>query len=256
MFYTAQSGIWQTVWMEWVPQVHISSLSITPLVDESSIRLSINLNRPIRNSQEDRKMQQKFFKVDIYDHGKRIYSIIDDKPTLDIPMKNFFTFWSPENPYLYDMVIRAGEDVVESYFAMRKVEIKEDEEGVPRIYLNNKPYFQNGLLDQGYWPDGLYTVPSDEAMIFDIEQAKALGFNMLRKHLKIEPLRWYYHCDRLGMLVWQDMVNGGGRYNKLLVGYLPTVFPKVQSLIKDRCYFLFGRPVKGTTRVDRRMRKP
>ncbi|CUH91999.1 glycoside hydrolase family 2 protein [Herbinix luporum] len=243
MFYTAQSGIWQTVWMEWVPQVHISSLSITPLVDESSIRLSINLNRPIRNSQEDRKMQQKFFKVDIYDHGKRIYSIIDDKPTLDIPMKNF-TFWSPENPYLYDMVIRAGEDVVESYFAMRKVEIKEDEEGVPRIYLNNKPYFQNGLLDQGYWPDGLYTAPSDEAMIFDIEQAKALGFNMLRKHLKIEPLRWYYHCDRLGMLVWQDMVNGGGRYNKLLVGYLPTVFPKVQSLIKDRCYFLFGRTSK------------
>ena len=111
---------------------------------------------------------------------------------MNIPIKNF-TYWSPENPHLYDMVITAGEDVVESYFAMRKVEIKKDEKGISRIYLNNQVYFQNGLLDQGYWPDGLYTPPSDEAMIFDIKQAKALGFNMLRKHIKIEPLRWYYH---------------------------------------------------------------
>lgn len=247
MFYTAQSGIWQTVWMEWVPDVYIASLNITPLVDESMLRLAINLNQITvhpnkRNtSVQGRKNNIKtMFRVDIYDHGTKIHSFITKNQSMDIPIKNF-TYWSPENPHLYDMVISTGEDVVESYFAMRSVKLMKDEDGISRIYLNNKVYFQNGLLDQGYWPEGLYTPPSDEAMIFDIEQAKALGFNMLRKHIKIEPLRWYYHCDRLGMLVWQDMVNGGGRYNKLLVGYLPTIFPGIAGLIKDRCYFLFGR---------------
>lgn len=249
MFYTAQSGIWQTVWMEWVPETYITSLSITPLVDESMVRLTINLNRPtksvgkkqdIKNGRQSKRNLRDMFRVDIFDKGVRIHSFITKNSTMNIPIKNF-TYWSPENPHLYDMVIWVGEDMVESYFGMRKIEIKQDEEGIPRIFLNNKPYFQNGLLDQGYWPDGLYTPPSDEAMIFDIEQAKALGFNMLRKHIKIEPLRWYYHCDRLGMLVWQDMVNGGGRYNTLLVGYLPTIFPGISNLIKDRWYFLFGR---------------
>jgi hypothetical protein len=127
---------------------------------------------------------------------------------------------------------------------MRSVELKKDEEGITRIYLNRKPYFQNGLLDQGYWPDGLYTAPSDEAMIFDIEQAKALGFNMLRKHIKIEPLRWYYHCDRLGMLVWQDMVNGGEEYNQLLVGYFPTIVPWAAGRFKDKHYKMLGRESK------------
>jgi beta-galactosidase/beta-glucuronidase len=161
-------------------------------------------------------------------------------PFITIPFKKF-EYWSPENPYLYNMVIFAGNDKVESYFAMRKVEIKKDEEDIPRIFLNNKPYFQNGLLDQGYWPDGLYTAPSDEALIFDIQKAKELGFNMLRKHIKIEPLRWYYHCDRLGMLVWQDMINGGEDYNTLLVGYLPTLFPGIVNHIKDSHYKWFGR---------------
>ena len=139
------------------------------------------------------------------------------------------------------LIITAGEDRVESYFAMRSFEIREDKKGKLRIFLNQKPYFQNGLLDQGYWPDGLYTAPSDEAMIFDIEQAKKLGFNMLRKHIKIEPLRWYYHCDRLGMIVWQDMVNGGEEYHMLLVSYLPTLFPRIAGRISDRHYALFGR---------------
>jgi beta-galactosidase/beta-glucuronidase len=138
-------------------------------------------------------------------------------------------------------VITAGEDRVESYFAMRKVEIKKGEDNLPRIFLNNQPYFQNGLLDQGYWPDGLYTAPSDEALIFDIQKARELGFNMLRKHVKIEPLRWYYHCDRLGMLVWQDIVNGGSEYNMLLIGYLPTIFPGIARRIKDKHYKIFGR---------------
>lgn len=249
MFYTAQSGIWQTVWIEWVPDIHITSLNITPLVDESMVRLNINLSQPINHGDEKdssirgrqgNKNHKNMFRVDIYDHGTKLHSFITKNTTMKIPIKNF-TYWSPENPYLYDMVISTGEDVVESYFAMRKIEVMSDESGISRIYLNNKLYFQNGLLDQGYWPDGLYTAPSDEAMIFDIKQTKALGFNMLRKHIKVEPLRWYYHCDRIGMLVWQDMVNGGGKYNKLLVGYLPTLFPGISGLISDRWHFLFGR---------------
>lgn len=247
MFYTAQSGIWQTVWMEWVPDIYIASLSITPLVKKSMVRLTINLNQsPIHANKKDTSLQgrqknnRNIFKVDIYDHGTRIHSFISKNHTMDIPIRSF-TYWRPENPYLYDMVISTGDDVVQSYFAMRSVEIKQDEKGIKRIYLNDEEYFQNGLLDQGYWSDGLYTPPSDEAMIFDIEQAKALGFNMLRKHIKIEPQRWYYHCDRIGMLVWQDMVNGGGRYNKLLVGYLPTLFPGIAGRISDRWHFLFGR---------------
>lgn len=247
MFYTAQSGIWQTVWMEWVPDIYIASLSITPLVNKSMVRLTINLNQSSFHSnkkdtsaQGRQKNSRNIFRVDIYDHGTKVHSFISKNHTMEIPIKNF-TYWSPENPYLYDMVISTGDDVVQSYFAMRSVEIKQDENGIKRIYLNNEPYFQNGLLDQGYWSDGLYTPPSDETMIFDIEQAKALGFNMLRKHIKIEPERWYYHCDRIGMLVWQDMVNGGGRYNKLLVGYLPTLFPGIAGLISDRWHLLFGR---------------
>lgn len=250
MFYTAQSGIWQTVWMEWVPDVYIESLRITPLVDESKVRMDINLNKPVNSaikpmgSRSAGRINKDFiFRVDVFDKGIRISSVKSRISTIEIPMKNF-TYWSPENPHLYDMVIWAGEDVVESYFGMRKVEVKKDEEGITRIFLNNKPYFQNGLLDQGYWPDGLYTAPSDEAMIYDIKMAKSLGFNMLRKHIKIEPLRWYYHCDRLGMLVWQDMVNGGGKYNKLLVGYLPTLFPCTAGLIKDNHYSIFARKNK------------
>lgn len=248
MFYTAQSGIWQTVWMEWVPETYIESLNITPLPDENMVRVGINLNRPVKDDgdkeikypRQGRRNNRYMFRVDILDKGVRIQSMVSDNPIMDIPIKNF-TYWSPENPHLYDMVVWAGEDVVESYFGMRKIEVKEDEKGVPRIFLNNKPYFQNGLLDQGYWPDGLYTPPDDKAMIFDIEKAKALGFNMLRKHIKIEPLRWYYHCDRLGMLVWQDIVNGGGNYNMFIVGYLPTIFPGIADKINDRRYSLFGR---------------
>lgn len=248
MFYTAQSGIWQTVWMEWVPEVYITSLSITPVVDESMVKLSVILNRPFKNDDKsdsknvryDKRNYRNMFRVDIYDRGLKIASHVSDSPDMSIPIKNF-QYWSPENPHLYDMVIWAGEDVVESYFGMRKIEIKQDENGVFRIFLNNKPYFQNGLLDQGYWPDGLYTAPADEAMVYDIQKAKSLGFNMLRKHLKIEPLRWYYHCDKLGMLVWQDMVNGGEKYNTVLVGYLPTLFPGINGHIRDKWHFLFGR---------------
>ena len=236
MFYTAQSGIWQTVWMEWVPKTHIEALRITPVVDDGTIRIELDINSDFNPNEID----DISFRVDIYDKKIRLETMISRVPILTIPLKEF-TYWSPEKPYLYDMVITAGEDRVESYFAMRKIEIKKDQNQIPRIYLNNEPYFQNGLLDQGYWPDGLYTAPSDEALIFDIQKAKELGFNMLRKHIKIEPLRWYYHCDRLGMLVWQDMVNGGEEYNTFLVGYLPTVFPSFANRIKDHHYGWFGR---------------
>lgn len=230
MFYTAQSGIWQTVWMEWVPKQYITSVAITPEYDESSVRIRINMNTEVELT----------YRVDIYENQTRILTYTSIQPEFSARLKDFIS-WSPENPFLYHIVITAGEDQVRSYFGMRTVNIQVDLEGMPRIYLNHKPYFQKGLLDQGYWPDGLYTAPSDEALIYDIKQAKALGFNMLRKHCKIEPLRWYYHCDRLGMLVWQDMVNGGEKDNKLLVGYLPTLFPGIASRIRDHHYRWFGR---------------
>jgi Beta-galactosidase/beta-glucuronidase len=236
MFYTAQSGIWQTVWLEWVPDLYITSLQITPNVEEGTVHVSIFLNDDF---QQD-KISDIVFKAEILDEQNIVSQSENNTQFITIPLKSF-VYWSPEMPKLYGLVITVGEDRIESYFAMRKVEIKTGQDGVPRIYLNHEPYFQNGLLDQGYWPDGLYTAPSDDAMIYDIMKARELGFNMLRKHIKIEPLRWYYHCDRLGMLVWQDMVNGGEKYRLWLVGYLPTLFPGIASRIRDRHYRLFGR---------------
>ena len=236
MFYTAQSGIWQTVWMEWVPELYIKKLRITPRVDDRSVQIEIGMNEDFNPE----KAKDLTFKIEVLDKQKPIASVTSKLPFVTISM-NDFVFWDPDLPYLYQLRITAGMDKVESYFAMRKIEIRQDDKKIPRIYLNNEPYFQNGLLDQGYWPDGLYTAPSDEAMIYDIKKAKELGFNMLRKHIKIEPLRWYYHCDRLGMLVWQDMVNGGRDYNIFIVGYLPTIFPWIENHIKDSRYELFGR---------------
>ena len=136
-------------------------------------------------------------------------------------------YWSCETPYLYYFHVSLIEcedetdkkhvlDEVESYFAIRDFTIQQDEDHIPRIYLNNKKCFLKGVLDQGYWPDGLYTAPSEEARIFDILEMKKIGFNMVRKHIKIEPQRWYYHCDRLGVIVWQDMVNGGEKVSELV----------------------------------------
>jgi len=241
IFYTAQSGIWQTVWMEWVPKRYITSIKIMPLVDKSSVKVEISMNDIISDKESNEE-----FNIDILANQQVIQSIKSNQPIITIHI-NDVEYWSPEHPFLYDMVITTLGDIitpgdkVESYFAMRKYEIKKDSEGIPRIFLNNAPYFQNGVLDQGYWPDGLYTAPSDEAMIFDIQKAKEMGFNMLRKHIKIEPLRWYYHCDRLGVIVWQDMVNGGDKYNMILHGYLPTIFIKLQNSLKDNYYDIFSR---------------
>ena len=132
-----------------------------------------------------------------------------------------------------------GNDHVESYFALRTFTIEKDNNNIPRICLNHKPLFQKGVLDQGYWPDGLYTAPSDKALIYDIKTMKSLGFNMLRKHIKIESERWYYHCDRLGMIVWQDMVNGGSHYKSWFVTYLATFMSIFDISCSDKTtYFL------------------
>jgi len=240
MFYTAQSGIWQTVWMEWVPSLYIRNLRITPIMKENLVRIEIMMNDDFLPENADNAV----FYVNIYDKYKLLATASSSVPVINISFSDYIP-WSPENPYLYDLMITVGEDRVWSYFAMRMVEIQNDEKGIPRIYLNGKPYFQKGLLDQGYWPDGLYTPPSDEALVYDIMKAKELGFNMLRKHLKIEPLRWYYHCDRLGMLVWQDMVNGGDEYNMILVGYIPTAFPGFARHFKDHHYRWLARKSKA-----------
>ena len=195
IWYTPQSGIWQTVWMEAVPRHYIESLRIVPLFDQSAVEVMVRCSQPLQCEAT----------VD-----GRTVPFTSGEPAR-IPMPDFRA-WSPEDPHLYDLSVTLGEDRVESYFGMRKMEVRADRGGVKRLFLNGEPYFQSGLLDQGYWPDGLYTAPSDEALIYDIQTAKAMGFNLLRKHIKVEPMRWYYHCDRLGMLVWQDMPSGGGKY--------------------------------------------
>lgn len=198
IWYNPVSGIWQTVWCESVPENYISSLFITPHLEDGSVELLVMGEGAVRAVIDG----------DAYDFEAGTSALLKLREV---------RAWSPEEPYLYKLELAMGDDRVESYFAMRSVGIGEDRNGVKRLLLNGKPYFQNGLLDQGWWPDGLYTAPSDEALAFDIAAAKTMGFNMLRKHVKVEPLRWYYHCDRLGMLVWQDMPNGGGAYSALTV---------------------------------------
>ena len=218
IWYTAQSGIWQTVWMESVPENYIRGLRIIPHYDEQQLELWV--------AGEGVCTAQFCGEAHEFPAGQ--------PAVLDVPELHP---WSPEDPYLYDLRLTLGDDVVDSYFAMRKFSVDADEAGCPRLFLNNAPYFHNGLLDQGYWSDGLLTAPSDEALIFDIETAKRMGFNMLRKHIKLEPLRWYYHCDRLGMLVWQDMPNGGARYHSAVVS--APLFTDIH--LKDSHYALFGR---------------
>ena len=210
IWYTPQSGIWQTVWLEEVSYDYITNIRLTPDIDNDELKIEVAYSNEIIPEIGVMVMDK--------DKLKAAAKLINGKGSVKL---SDYELWSPENPYLYDIKFAAGEDRVDSYFAMRKFSTGTDSDGTPRFMLNNKPYFFNGLLDQGYWSDGLYTAPSDEALIYDIETMKELGFNTLRKHIKIEPLRWYYHCDRLGMIVWQDMVNGGGKYNFLAIGTLP-----------------------------------
>ncbi len=230
-WYTATSGIWQSVWLEPVNEKHIENIRLTPDIDSSSIKIETELKYS-----EETKLRAIIKKDDDIVFAGRI-STDETVKIKDVRL------WSPEDPFLYDIVIALCDnedkilDVVTSYFGMRKYSIGYDDRAIPRLYLNNKPYFQTGLLDQGYWPDGGMTPSCDEAMIFDIEEMKKLGFNMLRKHIKIEPRRWYYHCDRLGMIVWQDMVCGAKKIDMFFVGVLPNMF--IRSL-PDSHYKWFG----------------
>ena len=211
MFYTAQSGIWQTVWAEIVPDNYIERIFFTPDYDNSRMELRVLTKEPAA--------------VDCMIAGKGVDSFCISgmsNETIAIDLPDFHP-WSPEDPFCYQISIRTDTDRVSSYFAMRKCDVQTGPDGKRRFFLNNKPYFQAGVLDQGYWPESLYTAPTDEALLSDILRMKKLGFNMLRKHAKIEPERFYYHCDQLGILVWQDMVNGGSPYKSWFVTYLATL---------------------------------
>ena len=228
-WYTATSGIWQTVWLEPVNKCHIESLKLVPDIDKGVIGVNINLNC---------KCEAKLF-AKVLEADKAVFDgEIPESGQIPVPNAKL---WSPEDPFLYSLELTldcGGEkDEVSSYFGMRKFSIVKDSSGIPRLGLNNKPYFQRGLLDQGYWPESQLTPPCDEAMSFDIEEMKKLGFNMIRKHIKEEPLRWYYHCDRLGMLVWQDMISGGQYIGNILAGVLPNL----NIHVKDNIYSAFKR---------------
>jgi beta-galactosidase/beta-glucuronidase len=205
IWYTAISGIWQTVWLEVVPEVSIESLKLTPDLDTESLIVEVKMRGEAKGVSVAAETTQ---------GGEKIISSSDQaEGAVRLAIPNPKT-WSPSNPYLYDLhvrLMRDGQivDEVGSYFAMRKFGLMKDSNGHLRFALNNQPLFLYGPLDQGYFPDGLYTPPSEEAMLFDIEYTRQIGCNMIRKHIKVEPLRWYYHCDRLGMIVWQDMPNGG-----------------------------------------------
>ena len=217
IWYTPTTGIWQSVWLEPVPKTaYIESLKIVPDIDAGKARLTVNCSGNleglavkviVRDGGREVAIGNRESKVQYGSPGKPIeLSIADAK------------LWSPDQPFLYALEVsltddrrRSEQKVVDhvgSYFGMRKIALAKDEQGVNRLMLNGKPLFQYGLLDQGFWPDGLYTAPTDEALRYDIEMTKRLGFNMARKHVKVEPARWYYHCDQLGLLVWQDMPSG------------------------------------------------
>jgi hypothetical protein len=204
IWYTPTSGIWQTVWLEPVSAAYIKDLKIVPDVDTSSVTI-----HPITTAGLGASMVE----ISIMDGPRAIYTgSVTAGGTLTLPVKEA-KLWSPEHPYLYDVVVRlkigsTTVDKVESYFGMRKISLGKDSKGFTRLMLNNEPYFQFGPLDQGFWPDGIYTAPTDKALRYDIEMTKKMGFNMARKHVKVEPERWYYWCDKLGLLVWQDMPSG------------------------------------------------
>ena len=210
IWYTGTSGIWGSVWLESVPNEVIQSIRIDPNYDEKKVR--------IRATFEGRATSSS---LEIYHAGQLVGSgILDENLSCEIDLSHHFFSWSPERPDLYDVVLRINEDEIKSYFGMRKFSSILFN-GHKVFALNNKPYFLSGLLDQGYWPDGGLTPPTDAAMVNDIEVAKELGFNMLRKHIKIEPMRWYYHCDRLGMIVIQDFINGGDKYKARYIALAP-----------------------------------
>ena len=218
IWYTSVTGIWQTVWIEPVPITPIAKLKITPDIDNKSVQVEVSAGLETKDPTKSQ------VRVEVLDGGQAVAIAegvtVNGRVVLDLVLSEP-KLWSPDSPFLYDLKVtrlitssRQGEthqhpvDTVHSYVGLRKIELFEDERGIQRLQLNNEPLFQFGPLDQGWWPDGLYTAPTDEALKFDIEITKKLGFNMARKHVKVEPDRWYYWCDKLGLMVWQDMPSG------------------------------------------------
>ena len=236
MFYPAQSGIWQTVWLERVPDNYIQTLTVTPDYDARTVTVRVHTAKP--GGAVNLWAMVRAGGVTIAEDWGSDEADQDGEVILNIPEEHFFP-WSPDTPFLYDLTVgtnqgeEAGLDTVHSYFALRKWSCAPDAHGVLRFCLNDKPILLNGLLDQGYWPEGLYTPPSDAAVERELSEVKALGFNLLRKHAKIEPQRWYYHCDRLGLIVWQDIVNGGSAYNLWFVTYLTNVLQPLLRRFPD-----------------------
>lgn len=256
MYYPAIGGIWQTVWFEVVPPAYIAGLSWEIFYDEKEAELQVDIASPLGE-----EAGKKAYSIEISFLGGEYEAhrfSVNENMRFSLPVVRS---WSPEDPYLYRVAVVLYEreketDRVESYFAMRKVNVDTDKQGIRRLYLNNRPYMQVGVLDQGYWPESLYTPPSEEAMLYDIETMKDLGFNMLRKHVKVEPERFYYHCDRLGMLVWQDMVNGGRKNKSFYVTYLATLFQALGIRPSDRHRFLLSRQDKeGREEYEEQLRE-
>ena len=205
IWYTPVSGIWQTVWLEPVPEKYIENVKITPDIDKNTIGVEAFINQATASDRIEVKVME----------GSRVVATgqsINNQP-VEVSMPANPQLWSPNDPFLYDLEVTVFNgskqlDKVKSYTAMRKYSTKRDDKGIVRLQLNNKDLFQFGPLDQGWWPDGLYTAPTDEALRYDVVKTKDFGFNMIRKHVKVEPARWYMHCDQLGIIVWQDMPNG------------------------------------------------
>jgi beta-galactosidase/beta-glucuronidase len=243
IYYTPVSGIWQTVWLEAVsPEAYLEEVKTTTDLDRSLVTLTPLANKALVSGYK--------VAVEVFFEGKKVTSgSTESNEALSLKIDHPH-LWSPDNPHLYTIKMSFANpngkliDRVESYFGMRKISLG-DHKGVKYLFLNNEPLFHYGTLDQGWWPDGLLTPPSDEAMRYDIEITKAMGFNMIRKHVKIEPDRWYYHCDQLGIMVWQDMPS----YNRLALK-TPEEMEKTKN--KDRIYNSLERIRVGQADLNRR----
>jgi beta-galactosidase/beta-glucuronidase len=226
IWYTAQSGIWQTVWLEPVPAAYVERLVLVPHLEDGAVEVTVHATGFEPPARVRVSTAGRVVGTAEAVSGRAVRIVLDEVHP-----------WTPEDPHLYDLEVSYGSDRVTSYVGLRSFGVGRDAGGRPRLLLNGEPVVHVGVLDQGYWPDGLLTPPSDDAMVHDIVTMKGLGFTMLRKHAKVEPLRWYAHCDRIGMLVWQDMVNGGGRYRHLV-----TTLPATRPVrVPDRWHGLFNR---------------
>ncbi|WP_277050522.1 glycoside hydrolase family 2 protein [Ruania albidiflava] len=238
IWYTPQSGIWQTVWCEIVPAVAIEGLTLTPSLDDGTVEVTVHSEHAAPTDLATIRVTAPGSPAASVSRAAPVTStVIPVNTPSPVLVPGPVQLWTPERPALYDVQVELGTDRVVSYVGMRSFGLDTDDRGHARLLLNGRPYLQVGLLDQGYWPDGGYTAPSEAALVYDIQLAKDLGFTMLRKHIKIEPLRWYHHCDRLGMLVWQDAVNGGARYRP---GVITTPVAPVPHR-RDTNYAAFGR---------------